>query len=42
MNRNDFRKMFKSVGPVVLPVIHVQDNAQATRNVRAKGLRVCS
>jgi uncharacterized protein len=34
MNRNDFRKMFKSVGPVVLPVIHVQDNAQAERNVR--------
>ncbi len=34
MNRNDFRKLFKSVGPVVLPVIHVQDNAQAERNVR--------
>jgi uncharacterized protein len=34
MNRNDFRKMFKSVGPVVLPVIHVLDNAQAERNVR--------
>jgi uncharacterized protein len=34
MNRNDFHKMFKSVGPVVLPVIHVQDNAQAERNVR--------
>lgn len=34
MNRNDFRKMFKSVGPVVLPVIHVQDNGQAERNVR--------
>jgi hypothetical protein len=34
MNRNDFRKMFKTVGPVVLPVIHVLDNAQATRNVR--------
>jgi uncharacterized protein len=33
MNRSDFRKFFKSVGPVVLPVIHVQDNAQATRNV---------
>lgn len=34
MNRYDFRKMFKCVGPVVLPVIHVQDNAQAERNVR--------
>jgi uncharacterized protein len=34
MNRNAFRKMFKSLGPVVLPVIHVQDNAQALRNVR--------
>ena len=34
MRRNDFRKLFKSVGPVVLPVIHVQDNAQAERNVR--------
>jgi uncharacterized protein len=34
MNRTDFRKMFKSVGPVVMPVIHVQDNAQAERNVR--------
>jgi uncharacterized protein len=34
MNRHAFRKMFKSVGPVVLPVIHVQDNEQAIRNVR--------
>lgn len=34
MNRTDFRKMFKSVGPAVLPVIHVQDKAQAERNVR--------
>jgi uncharacterized protein len=34
MNRSDFRKMFKSVGPVVLPVIHVQDKTQAERNVR--------
>jgi uncharacterized protein len=34
MKRNDFRKMFKSVGPVVLPVIHVQDSVQAERNVR--------
>jgi uncharacterized protein len=34
MHRNAFRKMFKSVGPVVLPVIHVLDNAQAERNVR--------
>ncbi len=34
MNRYDFRKLFKTVGPVVLPVIHVLDNAQAIRNVR--------
>lgn len=34
MDRNDFHKLFKSAGPVVLPVIHVQDNAQAERNVR--------
>lgn len=34
MNRSSFHKMFKSVGPVVLPVIHVTDNAQAERNVR--------
>ena len=34
MNRHDFRKLFKTVGPVVLPVIHVIDNAQAERNVR--------
>jgi predicted TIM-barrel enzyme len=33
MHRTEFRKFFKAVGPVVLPVIHVQDNAQATRNV---------
>lgn len=34
MNRHEFRKLFKSVGPVVLPVIHVLDNQQAERNVR--------
>lgn len=34
MNRHDFRKFFKSVGPVVLPVIHVTDKSQAERNVR--------
>ena len=34
MNRQDFRKLFKCIGPAVLPVIHVQDNAQAERNVR--------
>lgn len=34
MNRHDFRKLFKSVGPAVLPVIHVLDTAQAERNVR--------
>lgn len=34
MNRHEFRKLFKCVGPVVLPVIHVLDTAQAERNVR--------
>lgn len=34
MNRHQFRKYFKSVGPVVLPVIHVIDTEQALRNVR--------
>ena len=33
MKRTDFHKLFKSPGPVVLPVIHVTDNAQAERNV---------
>ena len=44
MNRNDFRKMFKSAGPVVLPVIHVLDREQAERNVRVllnKGAAGC-
>lgn len=34
MKRHEFRKLFKSVGPAVLPVIHVTDSAQAIRNVR--------
>lgn len=34
MKRQDFRKLFKTVGPAVLPVIHVTDTEQATRNVR--------
>jgi hypothetical protein len=34
MKRHEFRKLFKSVGPAVLPVIHVLDNEQAERNVR--------
>lgn len=34
MKRAEFRKLFKSIGPVVLPVIHVTDNEQAERNVR--------
>lgn len=33
MKRSDFHKLFKSPGPVVLPVIHVTDNEQAERNV---------
>ena len=34
MNRTDFHKLFKSPGPVVLPVIHVLDNQRTERNVR--------
>ena len=34
MNRHAFRKLFKCVGPVVLPVIHVLDKPQAEHNVR--------
>jgi uncharacterized protein len=34
MNRTEFHKMFKCPGPVVLPVVHVADKAQADRNVR--------
>jgi uncharacterized protein len=34
VNRTDFHKLFKSPGPVVLPVVHVLDNVQAERNVR--------
>ena len=33
MDRARFRKLFKTVGPAVLPVIHVRDTAQAVRNV---------
>lgn len=34
MNRIEFRKLFNSIGPVVLPVIHVLDNRQVERNVQ--------
>ncbi len=34
MNRTDFHKLFKSPGPVVLPVIHVLDTARTLENVR--------
>ena len=34
MNRHEFHKLFKSPGPVVLPVVHVLDNSQAERNVQ--------
>jgi predicted TIM-barrel enzyme len=33
MDRQGFHKLFKSPGPVVTPVIHVLDRAQAERNV---------
>ena len=35
MHRSAFRKAFRTLGPAVLPVIHVQDEAQASRNVEA-------
>ena len=34
MERFDFHKLFKSPGPVVLPVIHVIDADQTSRNIR--------
>jgi hypothetical protein len=34
MKRHEFRKLFKTVGPAVLPVIHVQNERQAESNVR--------
>ncbi len=33
MNRTDFHKLFKTPGPVVLPVIHVLDSARTAKNV---------
>lgn len=33
MTRSDFHKLFKSPGPVVLPVIHVLDTPRTLRNV---------
>ena len=33
MNRHEFHKLFRSPGPVVTPVIHVLDFAQAARNI---------
>ncbi len=32
MNRMQFRRLFKTAGPAVLPVIHVRDTVQACRN----------
>ena len=34
MDRSEFHKLFKCVGPAVLPVIHVLDLEQTRRNVR--------
>ena len=34
MTRNEFHKLFKSPGPVVLPVIHVLDSARTANNIR--------
>jgi adenine phosphoribosyltransferase len=34
MNRLQFRKQFKVLGPAVLPVIHVQDIQQTLRNIQ--------
>lgn len=33
MTRGEFHKFFKAPGPVVLPVIHVQDHDQTKRNI---------
>ncbi|MEC9079670.1 MAG: adenine phosphoribosyltransferase, partial [Pseudomonadota bacterium] len=33
MKRVEFRKYFKTMGPVVLPVIHVLDDEQGKRNL---------
>lgn len=33
MDRSEFHRFFKSPGPVVLPVIHVQDAPQTMRNI---------
>jgi uncharacterized protein len=35
MNRTEFHKLFKSPGPVVLPVIHVLDSNRTLRNIEA-------
>ena len=32
MHRTAFRKLFKTMGPAILPVIHVSDARQAVRN----------
>ena len=34
VNRFEFRKRFKTVGPAVLPVIHARDRGQVVRNVQ--------
>ena len=34
MNRTEFHKLFKTPGPVILPVIHVLDTAQTKRNIQ--------
>ena len=34
MTRGEFHKLFKSTGPVVLPVIHVLDTRQTDENIR--------
>lgn len=34
MTRDEFHRLFKATGPVVLPVIHVLDAEQTSRNIR--------
>lgn len=34
MNRHEFHRLFKTSGPAVLPVIHVQNVAQISRNIK--------
>ena len=34
MDRSEFHRCFKTIGPAVLPVVHVLNEDQAIRNIR--------